>query len=89
MRIFKLDKVWGKKFSFLTGRGGRVLYQGSRKAVEEGLERGRKGYLLELRSNAAGRFLLCSVCSVEERRFTLVFPEGRVVGGVGGGGYSC
>ena len=86
MGIFKLDKVWGKKFSFLTGRGGRVLYQGSRKAVEEGLERGRKGYLLELRSNAAGRLLLCSVCSVEERRFTLVFPEGRVVVVGGGGG---
>ena len=48
MRIFKLDKVWGKKFSFLTGRGGRVLYQGSRKAVEEGLERGRRGYFLEV-----------------------------------------
>lgn len=36
-----------------------------------------KGYKLVLPSNKAGRFLLCSVLSLEEKSFSLVFPEGR------------
>lgn len=36
-----------------------------------------RAYKLELCSNQEGRFLLCSVLSAEEKRFLLVFPEGR------------
>ena len=50
-----------------------------RKAWVEG---GRR-YFLELRSNKAGRFLLCSIFLVEEKGFSLVFFEGR--GFLGGG----
>ncbi|RVW37090.1 hypothetical protein CK203_084548 [Vitis vinifera] len=49
---------------------GKVV--GSRKAVEEGLERGRKGYLLELRSNAAGRFC-CALFALWRRGGSLWF----------------
>ncbi|RVW26082.1 hypothetical protein CK203_112550 [Vitis vinifera] len=50
----------------------------SLRAWEEG---GRK-YRLECRSNAAGRYLLCSVRDSEAKRFCLVFPEGKgLVGG--------
>lgn len=34
-------------------------------------------YLFELRNNRASRFLFCSMWYVEEKRFSLVFPEGR------------
>ncbi|RVX16461.1 hypothetical protein CK203_005894 [Vitis vinifera] len=44
--------------------------------VEDGRE-----FRLELRSNGAGRLILCSVCSVETKRFTLSFPEGRSLPG--------
>ena len=37
--------------------------------VEDGRE-----FRLELRSNVAGRFILCSICSVETKMFTLIFP---------------
>ena len=37
---------------------------------------GGKRYL-ELRSNRARRFLFCTIWSVEEKRFSLVFPEAR------------
>ena len=40
------------------------------------MEEGRD-YKLELCSNIAGRFLLCSVFSMEEKRLTLVFLEHR------------
>ncbi|KAL6349008.1 hypothetical protein AAG906_033664 [Vitis piasezkii] len=39
-------------------------------------EEGRK-YRMERRSNEAGRFLLCSVCDLEAKRFCLIFPEGK------------
>ena len=46
------------------------------------MEGGRQ-YLLELHSNIAGWVLLCTVRNVEEKRFSLVFLEGRgLVGGV-------
>ena len=38
---------------------------------------GGRCYFLELCSNKAGRFLLCSIFSVEEKGFSLVFFEGR------------
>ena len=47
-----------------------------REFFQEVLEAGRS-YSLELRSNATGRFLLCSACSIESKRFILVFPEGK------------
>ena len=39
--------------------------------------RGERGYKLELCSNKAGRFLLCSAMCIEEKKFSLVFPEGK------------
>ena len=43
---------------------------------------GDRDYSLETRSNRAGRFLFCVVRDVENKRFTLAFPEGRgLVGG--------
>lgn len=45
-------------------------------------EEGGRKYRLECRSNAAGRYLLCSVRDLEAKRFCLVFPEGKsLVGG--------
>ena len=38
---------------------------------------GGRGYKLELHSTKAGRFLLCSALSIEEKSFSLVFPEGK------------
>ena len=38
---------------------------------------GNRGYSLELRRNNAGRFLFCVVRDVENKRFSLAFPEGR------------
>ena len=32
---------------------------------------------MELRLNEAGRFLLCSVCDIESKRYCVIFPEGR------------
>ena len=46
-----------------------------KKDSKTSLEGGRS-FCLALRKNTAGRFLLCSVCSTEGRRFSLVFPEG-------------
>ena len=43
---------------------------------------GDRNYSLELRSNKAGRFLFCVVRDVENKRFSLAFPEG---GGLVGG----
>ncbi|RVW87132.1 Uncharacterized protein, chloroplastic [Vitis vinifera] len=43
---------------------------------------GDRNYSLELRSNKAGRFLFCVVRDVENKRFSLAFPEGGdLVGG--------
>ena len=43
---------------------------------------GDRDYSLELRSNKAGRFLFCVVRDVENKRFSLAFPEGKgLVGG--------
>ena len=39
--------------------------------------KGNRGYSLELRRNNAGRFLFCVVRDVENKRFSLAFPEGR------------
>ena len=40
---------------------------------------GGRSYKLELRScsNKTGRFLLCSAVCIEEKRFSLVFLEGK------------
>lgn len=43
-------------------------------------EKGRS-YKLVLRSNGVRRFLLCSMCLVEAKRFSLMFPEGKGVFG--------
>ena len=42
-----------------------------------GWNEGGRGYKLVLCSNKAGRFLLCSVLSLKEKSFSLVFLEGR------------
>lgn len=39
--------------------------------------KGGRVYKLDLHSNKVGRFLLCSVRPVEEKKFSLVFLEGR------------
>ncbi|RVW34871.1 hypothetical protein CK203_078016 [Vitis vinifera] len=45
-------------------------------------EEGGRKYWLERRSNKAGRFLLCSVCDLEAKRFCLIFLEGKgLIGG--------
>ncbi|RVX04636.1 UDP-glucose:glycoprotein glucosyltransferase [Vitis vinifera] len=45
-------------------------------------DEGARKFSLECRSNAAGRFLLCSVRDAERKKFCLVFPEGSsLVGG--------
>ena len=36
-----------------------------------------KRFKLERRSKEAGRFLICFVVAKEEKRFSLVFPEGK------------
>ena len=43
----------------------------------KGWMEGGRHFLLELYNNRAGHFLLCTVFSVEEKRFSLVFLEGR------------
>ena len=42
---------------------------------------GGRGYKLEMDNNKAGRFLFTTVLSIEEKRFSLVFPEGKVLFG--------
>ncbi|RVX21489.1 hypothetical protein CK203_002068 [Vitis vinifera] len=37
----------------------------------------RRKCRLERRLNEAGRFLLCSVCDIESKRYCVIFPEGR------------
>lgn len=41
------------------------------------MNEGKRGYKLELHNNNVGRFLLCSVSLIEDKRFSLVLPEGR------------
>lgn len=38
---------------------------------------GGRSYRLQLRINEVGRFLLCSIFSVEGKRFVLIFPKGK------------
>ena len=51
------------------GQSGNSLFMG--------WNEGGRGYKLVLCSNKAGRFLLCSVLSLKEKSFSLVFLEGR------------
>ena len=47
------------------------------KPFRKGWMEGGQHFLLELHNNRAGHFLLCIVFSMEEKRFSLVFLEGR------------
>ena len=52
-----------------------------RKVIKTWVEEMRK-FILELRANEAGRYIICSVRDMEAKRFSLVFPEGRgLIGG--------
>ncbi|RVW49041.1 hypothetical protein CK203_080978 [Vitis vinifera] len=51
------------------GQSGNSLFMG--------WNEGGRGYKLVLCSNKAGRFLLCSVLSLKDKSFSLVFLEGR------------
>ena len=52
-----------------------------RKVIKTWVEERRK-FILELRANEAGRYIICSVRDMEAKRFSLVFPEGRgLIGG--------
>lgn len=44
-------------------------------------KKGETSYRLDLQSNVAGRFILCSICFVESKRL-MVFPEGKGYPGV-------
>ena len=76
LRVFHMDQVWRGLALLL--EGVEVCCKGkSRKSFKMAWNEGVRSFKLELRRNSAGSFLPCSVVSTEEKRFSLVFPEGR------------
>ena len=78
----------GPKFSSwirFGGKGLSLLFEGvescrglkERAPFRKFWSKGNRGYSLELRRNNARRFLFCVVRNVENKRFSLAFPEGR------------
>ena len=71
-----MDQVWRGLALLL--EGVEVCCKGkSRKSFKMAWNEAVRSFKLELRRNSAGSFLPCSVVSTEEKRFSLVFPEGR------------
>ena len=53
------------------------IQKGDRKVFSNSWVEGERSFKLQLCSNEAGRFHLCSVFTAKERRFVLIFPKGR------------
>ncbi|RVW55852.1 hypothetical protein CK203_075728 [Vitis vinifera] len=81
-RSLLLDKIWRKGLSLLL-EGVEAWCRGeSTSKLLKVWDEGARKFSLECRSNAARRFLLCSVRDAERKKFCLVFPEGSsLVGG--------